>query len=1033
MGQAKLFVVAPEAVTRQSLAILGDWMGEDPLAPGVVLAPSGAAGRLLVREAARAWGGAVNLRAATFHGLARSMAAPLTDLRELPPGGDRLIAGEWLRRNPGPLGDQATRPGVAAAFARSLRDLRLAGLWNLPPQDGLILSGEERRRLAHLDRLARAFCAHLETHGLFDEPRLYRTACLGSLPGNARRILIHAVYDFTAVQLEWIESLAREAEISWVMPATEEAALETPGFFQRDAELKERGFVEQEVVTAEGPPAVEILACPGQQAEARAVARRILAAAEEGVPFGEMAVVLVNRDEQEKALLKACDRAGIPIASRPPRRLLDHPQGRLLSALIAVAAGEGTLVQAAALLRAEGNADGDIPPSRVGWLLRRAGCGHPRAAAWPAALFRLAGALQRQAGRFEQAAPEDEDEEEALASPRALRETARQAEALARRAERRLSAIEQFRDRYSGSSWVPAPADWGTLAGDLEELARGLLDDPVLIARAEEAAAGLAGLEGLQVPPTLASALEEFGRRLEAAEAYSTGDEEKASRRPGEGVLLVDLDRARGLTRRRVWVASLGELDFPPRQTPDPLLTDSLRAQIQEAGLGYLPLSTRRAGEAGLLFALIFASATEKLTLSWPRTDDRTGIVRLPADRLARLIESREAGSQPGIQDPQAAAGVTRLGADHPPFRSLGVFLDEEELHLAHCWEAGERAAPPRDPGFRRRIAAWEERWRVCALTAHDGIVGPGTFPAERLGVTSLETYAACPWKFLLSRGMGLEPLTAAEPVPAPDPRDVGNLAHTVLEGVFRGLAEGTLPGEAEWRRRLEDLPGLVKRQLEELLRQGVPGHPALWEAAAKTLHNDLAQFLLEERGRLEAAGRVPSRLEWPKEGTFELEGTLVQIRGQIDRVDKDALGRHFITDYKWARGKGYSPTGLLEGGRRLQLPLYAWLLQQREEGGGTDSRFGGARFAFLRADREKDEVLREAEEIREKSGLLRHLVRHLVQAIRAGHFFPVALKENCDSCDFQVLCGPGRLRLTLMKSADERFRQHAALKDQFK
>lgn len=1029
MNPKNLYVVEPRALEGQSRAVLREWLAADPLGGIVVLAPSRPVGRLLVREAVRERGGAVNIQAATFHDLARKMVTPLESVKELPAGADRLIVGELLRRDPGPFGARAARPGVAAAYARSLRDLRLAGLETLPPLEDLKLTNEERRRLTHLDRLARAFDAHLQTHRLFDEARLYLAAREGNLPTKNLRILIHAVYDFTAVQLEWIESLTQKTQLVWVMPAVDGAGEETLGFFQRDAELKERGFVEQPGLEPPAEPPLEILACPGQQAEGRTIARRILSAAEQGVPFGDMAVILTTPADQEPSLLAAFDRTGIPVAERPLPRLLDRPQGRVLSALIELAGEEGSLVHAAALLRAvqETTDEETVPPSRVEWLIRRAGCARPKGASWSTALQRLAKTLERQADR---AQDEDADEEDATqTSPGALREAARQAGILGRRAAKCLGAIENFRERFFSQT-----ENWNTVSRNLQELVREFFGGTAVADRAVEAAQSLAGLEALAVPPTLETALEEFRQRLAQAGAATDEEDPLPRRRPGEGVTLLTIDRARGLSARRVWVAGLGELDFPPRENPDPLLTDALRAQIQNAGFGFLPLSTRRAGEAGLLFDLVCATATEALTLSWARVDDNTGITRLPADRLVRKIETHSGPSHPEIKDPILAPCVTRVQSDHPPSFQTVPFLDTREFSLARSWSLGGKSPISQDPQERRRLEAWTQRWRNRALTPHDGVIGPGVIPVAHLSVTDLETFATCPRKFLLGRVLALEPLGEAEQIPAPDPRDVGKLAHEVLEQIFENLENRPLPAAPEWARIIRGLQALVDERREILLRRGVLGHPALWAAQAAVIGRDLAFFLLEERDRLEEQNRRPVKVEWPRSEVLAIAETEVEIRGKIDRVDQDAEGSYWITDYKWSKGRGYSAKNLFEGGRRLQLPLYAWLLMEREMEKTGPGRFGGARFAFLRGDRERDEVIKERDEITSQSKALDSLITLLFSSIRSGAFFPVTGNgDNCEYCDFRNLCGPAIVRLEKLKSGDPRYQQHAQLQEEFK
>jgi len=414
MAKLTLLTVPPRILPVLAHSLLEQWREGSELVPRVVLTPSAAVGRRLLQEVARRSVAVDGLYAVTFPDLARAMALPRLDAWILPPHADRVITAHLVSEDAGPYADLALRLPVATAMARSLRDLREAGLEMLPADEILgDLGRAERFRFEHLGRIFHRFGRHLKRAGLADDAMVYSRAAEGHLPGGAEELLIYGVYDLTGVQRELLAGIAQSFRVTWLCPRLDEPS-PSAELVQRIVDWAElRGFVVQELGPEDESVSkgltgksldgdIKIMACPGDRAEAREVAREILAAAQDGLPFGDMAVLLSAPRRQEAYFREAFRAAGIPVTGRSESRLLGKPYGRALLAVIRLAEGRGGPEEMAAVLQArlESEPDPPLPPARVGRLLRRAGCTGLDRRRWRARLEALAKGLERARNRI---------------------------------------------------------------------------------------------------------------------------------------------------------------------------------------------------------------------------------------------------------------------------------------------------------------------------------------------------------------------------------------------------------------------------------------------------------------------------------------------------------------------------------------------------------------------------------------------------------------------------------------------------------
>jgi len=208
------------------------------------------------------------------------------------------------------------------------------------------------------------------------------------------------------------------------------------------------------------------------------------------------------------------------------------------------------------------------------------------------------------------------------------------------------------------------------------------------------------------------------------------------------------------------------------------------------------------------------------------------------------------------------------------------------------------------------------------------------TRPLERLSVTSLRAYLACPTRFYLSHILRMRRLD--DLAREPDAAAFGNLLHCVLE---RGLPPA--------RFEIEPVCAAMDTELDKILKEQYGPSPGM---AIEVLRHSA-------RARLHAAARVQhaeAEAGWVirhREIPCEREVNGVKITGILDRLDEHPSLGWRIVDYKTSDSPSSPKDAHLgtrksehqtlwtedENGRAkqwtdLQLPLYRWLAGTREE-----------------------------------------------------------------------------------------------------
>jgi RecB family exonuclease len=1069
--------------------------------PLVLLVPSRAAASELPRRLASTGRALAGVYALKPLELARTLAEPVLLGRRLAawdPGHDALLAARLLAET-GDAGlrlpAHAPRGPLAAALARTLSELRRAGL---PPERVAALAAdpaldaEDARRLRALATLYRAF--HDALSGRAADPVALLEAAREGLPRAAwladAEVLIADDLELDAAEERFVEALAAArpvrilrrplppglragslragfarrgvAEADWAeTPLAPLAPAPPPGSLAR---LREALF-EPPSGTPADDGAVRLLTAAGEAGEARAIVRELLREAGRGVPFEEMAIVLARPDTYAPLFADLLARLGIPHRLHPS---LPLRYGRTARALLLLFRCRGLdrravmefLTFAPAPFATMLGPDVPAWPSRWDQTSREAGIvsGYSR---WLVGLRAWAEA-EREAAEGER----DADRRE-----RRLRSAA-DADALLRVIELLNATLESLAGEATWAEWVEAlrtAVDQWVAPGERDR-------DAVL-----EVIADLGGLGSIrtraawqEVEPVIEARLEWERLPLDPVE--------------GGAVHVGALDAMAGLPFRVVAIPGLVEGGYPGVFRPDPFLLDHEREALcgsasaappapaaaaraparraapegqlslfgldePDAGTGAVrggpapaPLAGRalltsqdRLLEARRLFHRALSQAGERLILSYPRAEARTGRERLPSLFFAAAASTLAGRPLAGAELEQA---VTEDALARLPLEDALDPGERDRVRLL-AEEGAATAIAAGSPYFRQSRLASQARWSG-RLTRYAGLVADlAPALAARLdplqvpfpvSASRLATYARCGFQYLLQNVLRLQPAPEPEERRRLDPLERGDLFHRVAERFLRERRErGELPvrDDDAMRARLREL---AEQALDGLVRGAPPRFTLLWEREKRRFHETAREWLRREAAL--AARSTPAHFEVsfglglsPRDGEphdpepLEIDlgdGRLLRVSGKIDRIDRRAEGGLVLRDYKTGKAPR-DDGGVFRGGRQLQIPFYVLAVSRLFPGESVVDAFldyvdGGRQVAF------RPEIA--------TGEPFRRLLRDLVSLVARGVFAQEPLA--CDFCDFTAVCGPRPLlqRRQAIKLRDAALQAYLRLRD---
>ena len=1037
-GSPRLIIGRQSTALRETIwQLVRNAKKDDVLAPVTVIGPTRYANLSLRHELGRS--GFINVRFIVLPvllemlgapSLARAGRKPLTAVLE------SVALQSALSQSTGPLAPVREHPSTLTSVRASFRELRRVDGTVL---DALEAQGGVRSELVGLYRSFRKST----TDEWYDVDDLAASAAEAVLNGDTAGlddlglIVFYLPGDLSTPETGLIRGLARQNRCVVLAGTTGDCDADRTVRALADAlrsafgeTVKSDSHSEKQQVLS-GEATLHI--APNAHEELRWVIRQIVKdASERETPFHRMAVLYRTENPYSSLIRDELGLASIPVAGPGRDTLAATGVGRTLLGLLDLSGGEFKRSDVMAWLTGcpvsppSGRTPG-FNPSQWDSLTRKAG---------------IVGGLEQwriRLNAYSRQLADDADRREKAEEINSARASRMRAEAAA--ARNALIFLERL------ASDVRPPSDGGSWTA-FSQWAGGLLD--IYLSR--------------DIPQHESVAYDQITRilvELQAADRInpttSAGEfcrtVEESLRAPlghlgvtGQGVFVSSLAAASGMSFDVIWMVGMIEGSTPPAVRPDPLLPEP---NWLSAG-GESRLTALVASERYDYLSAV-ASAPRR-TLSYPVADGSSQREAYPSrwflEQATTLEGSRvHTGDLTKLSDRPwltiIQSGEQSLNADQEV-----VSADRHDFDLRRLlqWRDGGRSPrlhPLVQHGTLANAARLGQNRNARYLTEFDGNLSgivatsrfSGNLSQSPVSATSLESWAACPFRYFLGHVLRLSALESPEEITTISALDRGLLMHDILERFIRESTtsgELPLPGEAWDFRSQERLWNIAGEEFSTAESKGITGKRLLWNLAQREILDDLETFLEEDTDLRSSHGTshlfVEASFGFSEDTPPVVDPeTRVTFRGYIDRVDLVSDGSSaLVIDYKTGSASPYDALrkDIIDQGKRLQLGVYSLAAHQMFPNAKdvkaaywfTTTR-GGFRFAPPEHfDIDNDEARQRFHEG----------VSTIVEGIRSGAF-PAnpgppdrGSYSNCRYCDFDSICLSRRADLWDRKKSDK-------------
>lgn len=950
-----------------------------------------------------------NLRFVTPFSLALDTAAPFLvekGLDPLPDGlGPSLLMRLLLDLPDGvpayfrPLADQ---PRMGAALWAAVSELRLAGVSAaaLPPP-----AFEDERKHAELQALLTAYEAHLASHNQADATDVYRTA--SGRPDRSPVATNDVVLESANLEVPplirgFLDSLPgrRLPSAVPIVPGLDlPRRLRGRNRAGQPAASRLAFLLDPRLAPADTThQRLEMFHAAGREAEVEAVLRRIVASA---VPLDRVEVACASRDyarlfweKAQRLELPVTAEQGIPItATRPARALIalcgwvdsNFVAGRLRRLLqsgdtrIAFPGGGSGGQAARFLLKAEATWGRDTYDRSL------------------AALAARYDAYVTDAGEL--------DEEERTN----LREKAARVQHL-RQWVRDLLALVPVADAHGAVSLAEVVTGLSAFLDDRVAVTGPL--DAAAVTIMKQALADLLALGDLRRPMRQALAFV-----VEAVEGLCVA----ASRaRPGH-LHVSSLASAGYAGRPSTFIVGLQEGGVFPSLLEDPVLLDAERRRISDA----LPTSHDRLEESvhSVLSRLaVFPAASahrgDGVCASYSCRDLRDGRETFPSWLMLQLQRLKDGNSDLTYEDLRQRLGAPETllpgGADQA-LTDAGWWL----ATMKEAGEKGDQAVLDAFPSLAAGRAAMDAR-ASDRFTEWDGFVRAARafldprVSGEAVSVTRLERLVACPYRYFVEHGLGVEVVADEDPDHDEwlDPMQRGAALHEIFAALGREARAAGI--RLQRRRDGAHARELAERTLDALRTECPPPSDVVFDRERSEFLRDVELFLEFEANRADSEP-VAFEVSFGRESDGEEslaqaepvriplgEGESFELKGTIDRIDRLPDGTYEVIDYKTGRYNRDKWRGTFRGSAMLQHALYgvaATALLRRLDPKARVSR-GVYEFPSALGGGERVEISPPGR------GAIVRVLSDLFDVMSEGTFVSADDEKECRYCDFSRACG---------------------------
>lgn len=312
--------------------------------------------------------------------------------------------------------------------------------------------------------------------------------------------------------------------------------------------------------------------------------------------------------------------------------------------------------------------------------------------------------------------------------------------------------------------------------------------------------------------------------------------------------------------------------------------------------------------------------------------------------------------------------------------------------------------------------------------SGYDGSVAKHAFEVGSLSASSMNTYAQCPLRYLLTYQYKCDPIALEKDEEALEATDIGTIFHSIAEIFSNRVQKGEIAlGEEMTIAVKQTIEAIAREVFQAYMQEHIVNAGHQVSVFHKIVLNDLVKGLYDEHhqkgllirfleyvygeGSLEHFQESERyfMLDENFEITKDKENALV--KGFIDRIDHNkAQNLVSIIDYKTGGYKKKKEEKLIEGilqYRQFQLPLY--LLYAKRAFSECDID------AFLVSFKDGDGVKAYAHMSTDAAGGvhfdpvyevgLTDAIRNMKKKIESGVFAMTPSEQNCEYCDYERIC----------------------------
>jgi ATP-dependent helicase/nuclease subunit B len=762
------------------------------------------------------------------------------------------------------------------------------------------------------------------------------------------------------------------------------------------------------VVTG-GPALPDAVSAADVRSEVAGLIQRIATDAGNRVPFNRMAVYFGNR-EYASRVRSALKLAGIPVSGPPPLPLASTRAGRFVFGVLAIAVNEmsrqgvGDWVATCAV---KDPATGQAVTGTEWDRLSSAAKVAKGMDSWRSRLGQLAKSKELRAERIQRSGAEDDGDESSVVTAGALRQEAQSVRSLLAFVER--LAIDV--DARPRDTWQ-ARTNW------LKHLISQYLDVPGEESPDESTDRLTVLLDRIGALDTLSASQPDI-KQFAAVVERELSETRAGAQKLGQGVFVASIRDAAATQFERVHVLGMVDGLFPAQDSPDPLLPDAVREQLNLTCGINLPRATERRAAHRRQFLAALLSGRQS-TLYWPRAGSTGTGEAGPSHWLIEQLRRRPGGAlvqggdllrNPGNVDGVSVAEYGR-GSEFADVHEYDIASVSRHVALQpertrHFLESDKESGVPAARELEReRFGSVLTKWSGNVSTAYKL---PAAISGQVLSASRVEAFARCPLKYFFSYVLAVEAPVEEQDTYYLPPDRRGTLVHAVLEEYLKSRISGADAGV----KTLDSAMSKIRAEWEAK-EPGVKGR--VWEIETREIRRLLIRWLTGE-AELEQGGWEPEAAEWAfgrEDGERALEmklndGTVLQFGGVIDRVEKRADGSYYVLDYKTGRPPAAKvlKEDPVNRGKNLQLALYSRAIELLR-GNGKPVVAG-----YWHVLDRKQTITPDVADFDPANAAERldSVLEVLVESNRSGKFPPnpgIRVQggfENCRYCDYDLVC----------------------------